>query len=101
MSPEAITTFRLHGEQTVRTIAEAHRALADFVAAAPAIAIDLSAVTDADVTLVQLIEAARTSALQDGKRICLSGPLPDSLRDVLVRGGFINSPEATMFWTSP
>lgn len=95
------TSFCLRGEQTVRTIAETHGALAKFYASADAIAIDASGLTDADLTLVQLIEAVRRSAARDQKRLCLSSPLPDALRDVLVRGGFLNAPDDALFWSAP
>lgn len=95
------STLRLHGEQTVRTIAETRRALSAIFAQSPAIVIDARDVTEADLTLVQLIESARLSAARDGKKLCLISPTPEALRDVLVRSGFLNSPANALFWTAP
>ena len=94
------TTFRLCGEQTVRTITETYNALVEFYATAPSVSFDPGAIGDVDLTLVQLIESTRRTAARDGKRVCVTGPLPDALRDVLVRGGFLNSPD-NLFWTTP
>jgi hypothetical protein len=99
--PEPATTFRLCGEQTIRTIADTYLALMEFYAGASAIAFDPSAITDADLSVVQLVESTRRSAARDGKKVCVFGPPPEALRDVLVRGGFLNSPDNALFWTAP
>lgn len=101
MLPETNSVFRLSGEQTVRTIAETHHALVEFYNGAASITIDPAPLTDADLTLIQLIQALRNTAARDGKKICMTGPLPDVLRDVLVRGGFLNNPDANLFWAAP
>ncbi len=103
MPPKTATanTYCLRGEQTVRTIADAHSALAAFYANALTLVIDAAKVTDADLTLVQLIESLRRTAARDGETIRMSAPLPDALRDVLVRGGFLSSPDNALFWTAP
>ena len=92
--------FLLRGEQTVRTITETHRALASALAAAPSLVIDASELGEADLTAVQLIEAARHAAARDGKRIAIASPLPDALRSMLERGGFFASPSNALFWTA-
>jgi hypothetical protein len=91
----------LCGEQTVRTIADTHRSLMEFYADAPGVGFDLRAIADADLTFVQLIESTRRAAARDGKCVCISGPLPEAVRDVLVRGGFLNSPDNALFWAAP
>ncbi|GAA0562345.1 STAS domain-containing protein [Rhizomicrobium electricum] len=101
MHSETTTAFRLCGEQTVRTIADTHSALLEYYAAAPNVVFDPTAITEADLSVVQLVESARQTAARDGKKICIAGPLPVSLRDVLVRGGFLNSPEDALFWATP
>jgi hypothetical protein len=98
---ETATAFRFCGEQTVRTIAGTHNALLEYYAATPNVVFDPAAITEADLSIVQLIESARQTALRDGKKVCISGPLPVSLRDVLVRGGYLNSPESALFWAAP
>jgi hypothetical protein len=101
VSSEIATAFRLCGEQTVRTIADTHRSLMEFYASGPGVKFDLCAVTEADLTLVQLIESTRRTAARDGKSVCVSGPLPEVMRDILVRGGFLNSPDNALFWAAP
>jgi hypothetical protein len=101
VSPALNTVFRLDGEQTVRTIAETHQALAGQYANADSLTIDPTGLVDADLTLVQLIESLRRSAAQDNKRVCMSGPLPSALQTILVRGGFLSTPDANLFWTAP
>jgi anti-anti-sigma regulatory factor len=95
------TTFRLRGEQTVRTIVQTHQALGKAFARSPALVIDASEITEADLTVVQLIESARRSAARDGKKICMTSPPPEALRDVLIRGGFLNAPDNALFWAAP
>lgn len=101
MDSDPATAFHLCGEQTVRTIADTHRALVEFYTAASGVVFDPSAITEVDLSLVQLIEATRRTAARDGKKVCMSGRLPDALREVLVRGGFLNSPDNALFWTAP
>lgn len=93
--------FRLGHEQTVRTIAETHRALIQHCSDTAAITVDPTDVVEADLTLVQLIESLRRTGEREGKRVCIKGPLPVCLRDVLVRGGFLTAPDSHLFWTSP
>lgn len=54
-----------------------------------AIEIDAAAVTEADLSLVQLLLAARKAAQQSGKTLVLARPVSGALRDVLLRGGFL------------
>jgi hypothetical protein len=60
----------------------------------------LADVTEADLTLVQLIESARISATQDGKTFSLSAPASGALLTVLERGGFLGElvDPRTQFW---
>jgi ABC-type transporter Mla MlaB component len=93
--------FQLRGEQTVRTITETHKALVSALAGAPSLVIDASDLGESDLTAVQLIEAARLAAARDGKCIAMASPLPDALRNMLERGGFLASPSNALFWTAP
>lgn len=58
----------------------------------------MSAVDEADLTLVQLIAAARRSSDSDGKRITLSPAPSEAVRDMLQRGGFLGAAETSSFW---
>ena len=69
----------------------------------PAITVDCSAVTEADVSLVQLILAARASARRAGRSVALAKPAGGALLDTLERGGFLsaardNAPDYHDFW---
>jgi ABC-type transporter Mla MlaB component len=95
------TTFRLSGEQTLRTIAETHRALTQALARSANVTIDARDVTEADLTIVQLIESARRWCAREGKKVCMTSPPPEALREILIRGGFLNAPDNALFWTAP
>lgn len=95
---KAPITLRLTGELTVRTIAEAHQKLISAYAKNRGLRIDTSNVSEADLTAVQLIEAARRSSLADGRRIALSPPPPNPIRELLDRGGFLGTGEGSSFW---
>ncbi len=83
----------------VRSIEEAHEKIKR--AAAPAgLEVNLSGVTDIDLTFVQLIESARRSAAESGGSLRLSQPATGYVLETLQRGGFLSDPpdERTLFW---
>jgi len=91
----------LDGAQTVRTIDAAHHDLVAALAAHAAVTVDCAAVTEVDVSLIQLLLAARASARLNGKAVALTAPANDALRTALLQGGFLrddaDGPEAA-FW---
>lgn len=80
----------LEGALTIRTIEATRSDLVDALARHDAIVVDCSAVTETDVSLVQLLLAARASAARAGHRFALSKPVGDALRTTLLRGGFLS-----------
>ena len=82
-------TLVLDGAVTIRTIAAVHEALSDLMARHSAIEIDCAAVIEADLTLIQLLLAARHSAAASGKTVTLTHPASGALLDALSRGGLI------------
>lgn len=62
--------------------------------------IDLSAVTDIDLTFVQLLEAARRTATETGAPLRLSAPASGFVLETLQRGGFLSDPPdaRSLFW---
>lgn len=64
------------------------------------ITIDISRVTEADITLPQLIESARQSAAIEGRDIRLSQPAEGAVLQLLRRGGFLDTsdPQRVDFW---
>lgn len=104
MSEDASTVVVLSGNIDVRSIHISFQKLENAFAAALgtglSLAIDLSQVADADVTLVQLMESARHTAAQSGVAIRLCAPARDAVLQTLERGGFLSHPpdERTLFW---
>ncbi len=86
------------GELTVRTISDTHQRLASEFANTDTLLIDASDVADVDLTFVQLIESARRTASKEGKSITMAAPLPQALRYLLERGGFLSAGDSAPFW---
>ena len=78
----------LEGALTMRA-AEATYAKLLEAANQPAVEIDCSGATEVDVSLIQLILAARASARQTGRSLTLAQPADGKLREALQRGGFL------------
>lgn len=55
--------------------------------------LDLTGLSDADVRVVQLIEAARKHALEIGSSLTLAVPPGSILEQTLMRGGFLDAAE--------
>jgi anti-anti-sigma regulatory factor len=74
--------------------------LRDAVANHSTVALDMTAVSQADVTTIQTILSARAKALSLGKSLTLSAAPGPKVMSVLEAGGFLNpaQPEAR-FWT--
>jgi anti-anti-sigma regulatory factor len=100
MQDASQTILSFTGSLTIQTIAEAQQMLLGHWALHDTILLDLAEVIDADLTFVQLIEAARATAAQDGKTLGLCGPPPEAVQAVLRRGGFVGGPAepGTAFW---
>jgi ABC-type transporter Mla MlaB component len=89
------------GPATIRQVTDAWTRLRTAVAAGGDVALDLSQVSAADLSFVQLIESARLSAERLSGSVTLAQPAAGALRDVLERGGFLDGACAarTQFWT--
>jgi anti-anti-sigma regulatory factor len=93
---------------TIRNAEAIHAQLADCLGRAGNIEpgnieIDCTGVTDADLSLVQLLLAVRKSARRDGRTVVLSAPAAGVLREVLAQGGFLpsvagNAGDDDSFW---
>jgi ABC-type transporter Mla MlaB component len=77
------------GVATIRTIDALHVRLADALCAQDHLQIDVSGLTEVDISFIQLVLAARKSARRDGKRLSLAAPADGVLRDSLILGGFL------------
>jgi ABC-type transporter Mla MlaB component len=87
-------SFSVEGPATLRTIDEIRGRLLDMMQRHPALAIDCGGTTEADLSLVQLLLAARRSARQAGRSITLAKPGGAVLGALLARGGFLGAPDA-------
>jgi hypothetical protein len=88
------------GAATIRQVADHAARLREALAAGPEFVLDLSAITAADLSFIQLIEAARLSCGERGTALRLARPADGPLRDTLARAGFLDpaQPERTQFW---
>lgn len=87
-------TIRLEPSVTVRTIEALRASILDSFAQDTAIELDASAVAEVDLSLVQLIEAARVHAAREGKTLRLTAPANDALLGLLRRAGALSEPTA-------
>lgn len=89
------------GAATIPHVTDAWTRLSEAVATGVDLCVDLSGVTAADLSFVQLLESARASCAGRGAGLRLARPADGALRDVLERGGFLDGADAErlQFWT--
>jgi hypothetical protein len=94
------TTVPFGDVATVQTIATTHAALTEAVENHVSVALDLAMVKDADLSLIQLVEAARAYAQREHKAIRLTAPANPVVAALLKRAGFLTklTPETIDFW---
>ncbi|MDJ0391607.1 STAS domain-containing protein [Roseomonas sp. E05] len=78
----------LSGALLLREAEDLHARLLHAVQVQPRLELDLAAVTEADLSALQLLLAAGRSAKRSGKPVQVRGVLPASLREALARAGF-------------
>lgn len=85
---------------TIRSMNALHQELLQALDANEAVALEIPADVQVDISFVQLIEAARRYALSKDKAITLFNPADGELLDVLRRGGFLDAISAgsAEFW---
>lgn len=93
----------LKGALTLRTIDETQAALRDGLARHATIEIDCAEATEIDLAGIQILLAARKTALNAKKTFALSAPASGPLREALLRGGFLgdatdSTAPADSFW---
>lgn len=91
LSNSPVCRFDLDGAQTVRTIQAAHERLLTAMAEHPAIEIHCHEVTELDLSLIQLVVAAKRSAEKAGKSLTLATPAAGKLRAALDQAGFLTA----------
>ena len=97
MAPEVAERGRLAfvDTATIRDMPRIHAVLCDALSANQELTIDCAAVTEIDLSFIQLILSARKSAAAAGKRIAVIPPDGTLLTDLLVRAGLLASAEET------
>jgi ABC-type transporter Mla MlaB component len=93
----------LEGALTMRTAEALCTTLREAIAQHTGLAIDCTAATEVDLSCIQLLIAARTSALEADKIVAFAAPPDGVLLDTLTRAGFRvthedRSGEAQAFW---
>ena len=94
-SPSALV---LDNVQTLRTIDATKDALVERLGLNRELVVDCSRVEEADLSLVQVLLAARKSAENLGGSLRLAALSP-ALHDVIERSGIDGSDDAERFWT--
>lgn len=82
------TPIALTGTHTIATIAATRQLLLDGLNHHAALRIDCAEITEADLTLLQVLLAARQSAERRGKRLSLAGVRQGGLGPVLDEAGY-------------
>ncbi|GAN79085.1 STAS domain-containing protein [Acidocella aminolytica] len=100
MVDDMLSVLKLSGVIDIRSIGDSFEKVKNAVGGGASVEIDLTDITDIDLTFVQLIESARRSAALSGTTIRLSEPAGGVVLETLNRGGFLNDPsdERTLFW---
>jgi hypothetical protein len=94
------SSFSLPSNMTVRNITSAHQDLLQFIDGNEATTLVLATDLQADISAIQLLEAARIYASTGGKSVSLTEPATGVLLDTLRRSGFLKgmSREDAQFW---
>jgi anti-anti-sigma regulatory factor len=88
------------GDVTISNIEAAHADLGAALRQDGPVVIDVSGVTETDLTFVQLIESARRKAAEAGCDFTLRHPADGAVLEVLRRGGFLDddTSDRAKFW---
>ncbi len=88
------------GSLTVSNIETAQAELGAAVRQSSSVLIDLGGVSEADLTFIQLIEAARRRVSETGGELTLRDPADGAVLEVLRRGGFLDDDgsDRAKFW---
>jgi anti-anti-sigma regulatory factor len=82
-------SITLDGVHTIGTIARTRQSLLEAMARSPDLRIDCAGVTEADLTLLQVLLAARLSAERRGGAVTLAGVRLGAVEGVLDQAGYL------------
>jgi len=90
----------LSGDLSIRTIGAVQAHLIEALSGHDTVTASIDPDAQVDLTLVQVIEAARRTCEEDGKSFTLASAAKGALLDVLRRGGFLAERNADLraFW---
>lgn len=88
----------LGSELTLQTVTGAHARLVEALKAQADVVAQLGPDASVDLTGVQLLDAARRAARDQGGSFVLAEPATGEMATVLTRGGFLASAEQRAFW---
>ncbi|MGC6329401.1 STAS domain-containing protein [Rhizorhabdus sp. FW153] len=90
----------LQEKVNLQSIAAVQHQIVEAIEADADVALDISGVADADLSFVQLLEAARQYAAHDNKLLRLTQPASADCAALLERAGFLSpgSAETLDFW---
>ncbi|MCJ2183967.1 STAS domain-containing protein [Novosphingobium sp. 1949] len=85
---------------TIRTVHEVRNALLEGFEKDGAVTVDAARVEEVDLSLIQLLDAARTHAAAKGLAFALTAPANAALAAMLERNGFLTAPSSAelAFW---
>jgi|SRR5579872_1135563 len=89
---EASCVVRLEGDVGVASAAELKRLLIESISSRKELRLELACATDLDVTVLQLLWAARCEADRSGTRFSIAGDVPANLLSAVLEAGFANFP---------
>lgn len=101
-----VRTIDLEGEITVQNIEEVRRTLEKSLAKGGDVTLRFGAVTDIDLTGLQLICSVHRTAARGKKRVEIETPVPKAVSDTAEAAGFLRlngckqDSEKTCFWAA-
>lgn len=99
MTEERPYTLVLSGDAGIKSAQNLAASLAQAIQDHPQVAIDTQTVSEADVTTVQTLLAARRTAESAGRDLTMLAPLGRKLNDVLAQAGFLSpDQDHRAFW---
>jgi hypothetical protein len=97
MTSQQVEPLPLAGALTIRDMPQIHVRMRDILATHAAMAIDCRAVTEMDLSFLQLVLSARKTAAAARKGLSFIPPATGVLSDTLGRAG-LAGPELPQFW---
>jgi hypothetical protein len=98
MPSDSCLRISLSGDATIRGIGDVHQKISSALHENEEVEVDIGELADFDLTFVQLVEAARRTATNTGKKLALASPASGPLLEMLQRGGFMRTPGGADFW---